>query len=145
MESWASLGGKKVTQIFKSRQSGVELETLWSEGRDLTNCANHARLGSQRLNFDNLTGLSKPTGLQCGKYLMLLFLDSLNWLRCCLHLHFWMDARALNTTETGDKLRLHWPLGSETIVVLHLQTLLLVIILVRCLGTFCTALTFLRN
>ena len=44
MESWIGLGGKKVTQSSpNSAKPGIELGTLWSEGRDLTNCANHAR------------------------------------------------------------------------------------------------------
>mgnify|MGYP001794492176 CR=1 FL=1 len=41
MESWVSLGGKESrTNQFKY---WIELGTLWSEDRDLTNCANHAR------------------------------------------------------------------------------------------------------
>ena len=44
MESWVSLGGKeRCTNIRISAKPGIEPGTLWSEGRDLTNCANHAR------------------------------------------------------------------------------------------------------
>ena len=44
MESWVSLDGKEGrTNIQISAEQGIELGTLWSESRDLTNCANHAR------------------------------------------------------------------------------------------------------
>ena len=39
-----SLGRKEGhTNVQISAEPGIELGTLWSEGRDLTNCANHAR------------------------------------------------------------------------------------------------------
>ena len=34
----------KVTNIQISADSGIEPGTLWSEGKDLTNCANHATI-----------------------------------------------------------------------------------------------------
>ena len=44
MESCVNLGGKEGrTNIRISAEPGIELGTFWSEGRDLTNCANHAR------------------------------------------------------------------------------------------------------
>ena len=44
MESWVGLGGKEGrTNIRISAKPGIEPGTLWSKGRDLTNCANHAR------------------------------------------------------------------------------------------------------
>ena len=44
MESWFGLGRKEDrTNIQISAKQGLKLGTLWSEGRDLTNCANHAR------------------------------------------------------------------------------------------------------
>ena len=43
MESWGSLGGKEGrTNVQISAEPGIKLGTLWSEGRDLTNCDNHA-------------------------------------------------------------------------------------------------------
>ena len=45
MESWVGLGGKEGRtniQISKA-EPRIELGTLWSESRDLTNCTNHAR------------------------------------------------------------------------------------------------------
>ena len=39
MESWVSLGGKEGRiNIQILAEPGIELGTLWSEGRDLTNC-----------------------------------------------------------------------------------------------------------
>ena len=44
MESWVSLGGEEGhTKIQISAEPGIEPGTFWLEGRDLTNCANHAR------------------------------------------------------------------------------------------------------
>ena len=44
MEKWVSLGEKEGrTNIQISAEPGIELGSLWSEGRDLTNCANNAR------------------------------------------------------------------------------------------------------
>ena len=45
MEGWkVGLGRKEGhTNIRISAKLGIELEILWSESRDLTNCANHAR------------------------------------------------------------------------------------------------------
>ena len=40
MESWVGLGRKDYSNLGTAR---IELGTLWSEGRDLTNCTNHAR------------------------------------------------------------------------------------------------------
>ena len=43
MESWVGLGGKEGrTNIQISAELGIEPGTLWSKGRDLTNCADHA-------------------------------------------------------------------------------------------------------
>ena len=40
MEICVSIGGKEGhTDIQISAELGIELGTLWSEGRDLTNCA----------------------------------------------------------------------------------------------------------
>ena len=44
MESWVGLGGKEGRTNFRiSEKPGIELGALWSEDRDLTICANHAR------------------------------------------------------------------------------------------------------
>ena len=44
MESWVGLGRNEgCTNIRISAKPGIKLGTLWLEGRDLTNCANHAR------------------------------------------------------------------------------------------------------
>ena len=44
MESWVGLGGKEgCTNIRISAKPGIEQGTFWTEGRDLTNCANEAR------------------------------------------------------------------------------------------------------
>ena len=43
MESWVSLGGKEDhTKIQISGEPGINMGTLWSEDRDLSNYANHA-------------------------------------------------------------------------------------------------------
>ena len=43
IESWVSLGRKEgPINIWVSANPRIELGTLWLEGRDLTNCANHA-------------------------------------------------------------------------------------------------------
>ena len=43
MESWVGLGGKEGCTNFRIlAKPGIEPGTLWSKGRDLTNCANHA-------------------------------------------------------------------------------------------------------
>ena len=45
MESWVGLGGNYGRiKFWIAAKPGIELGTLWSEGRDLTFCANHARL-----------------------------------------------------------------------------------------------------
>ena len=50
MESWVGLGGKEgCTNIRISAKPGIELGTLWSEGRDLTNCTNHAHPNKVRV------------------------------------------------------------------------------------------------
>ena len=55
MESWVSLGGKEgCINIRILAKPGIELGTLWSEGRDLTNCTNHARPRVHAENDDNL-------------------------------------------------------------------------------------------
>ena len=44
MESWVGLGGNEGrTNIQILAEPGIEPGILWSEGRDLTNCANYAR------------------------------------------------------------------------------------------------------
>ena len=44
MESWVGIGGKEGrTNIQILAEPGIKLGILWSKGRDLTNCANHAR------------------------------------------------------------------------------------------------------
>ena len=48
MESCIGLGGKEgCTNIRISAKPGIEQGTLWSEGRDLTNCAKVAKKGLQ--------------------------------------------------------------------------------------------------
>ena len=44
MESWVNFGGKEgCTNIRISAKRGIEPGILWSQSKDLTNCANHAR------------------------------------------------------------------------------------------------------
>ena len=55
MESWVGLGGKEgCTNIRISAKPGIEPGTLWSEGRDLTNCTNHFRNNQIKNDFINL-------------------------------------------------------------------------------------------
>ena len=41
--SWLRRERKSHKSVQTSAKPGIELGTLWSKGRDLTNCANHAR------------------------------------------------------------------------------------------------------
>ena len=55
-ENWVSLGRKEGrTNIQVSAKPGIQLGTLWLEGRDLTNCANHAHLVVHATQLNSLT------------------------------------------------------------------------------------------
>ena len=66
MESWVGLGRKEgCTNIRISAKSGIEPGTLWLEGRDLTNCTNHAHpYHVKRFNFYFLLKLPGTAHLQ---------------------------------------------------------------------------------
>ena len=87
MESRVSLGGKEgCTNIWISAKPGIELGTLWSECRDLTNCTNHACSVQlwQQLNKICILSVSKfwilygYGTLWNTKYYLFLFFDSNN-------------------------------------------------------------------
>ena len=65
-ENWVRLGRKEGrTNVQISEEPRIELGTLWTEGRDLTNCTNHSRP-------DNLTrvDVTRPAEMKTSKNIL---------------------------------------------------------------------------